>query len=130
MEATSTCPYCGEPVSLWIDEGGGESQDYVEDCSVCCRPWRVRATLGEDGAQVAAVAGEGAGEICGGDEPKARREILGRRGQRAERALQVAGQLARTVEPAVGIEHPGLRDGAIAGRDAREQRDDVVIPDD
>ncbi len=49
MEAEATCPYCGEAVSVWIDEGGGGSQQYVEDCSVCCRPWTVTATIDEDG---------------------------------------------------------------------------------
>jgi endogenous inhibitor of DNA gyrase (YacG/DUF329 family) len=44
------CPYCGEPVELAIDEGGGSPQSYVEDCPVCCRPWQVEATLDpEDG---------------------------------------------------------------------------------
>ena len=43
------CPYCGEPVELLIDTGGGEVQHYVEDCSVCCRPWEVQVTrYGED----------------------------------------------------------------------------------
>jgi hypothetical protein len=36
-----SCPYCGEPVDVLIDEGGGSSQSYVEDCPVCCRPWQV-----------------------------------------------------------------------------------------
>ena len=36
-----TCPYCGEPVEIAIDEGGGAEQSYVEDCPVCCRPWQV-----------------------------------------------------------------------------------------
>ncbi len=36
-----TCPCCGESVDLVIDEGGGSSQSYVEDCPVCCRPWQV-----------------------------------------------------------------------------------------
>jgi hypothetical protein len=38
MELEGTCPYCGEPISVWVDEGGGARQRYVEDCSVCCRP--------------------------------------------------------------------------------------------
>jgi len=33
-----TCPYCGETVSVALDPGGGEEQQYVEDCPVCCRP--------------------------------------------------------------------------------------------
>jgi hypothetical protein len=32
------CPFCGELGSVFLDEGGGEHQIYVEDCSVCCRP--------------------------------------------------------------------------------------------
>ena len=43
-----TCPYCGEPVDVMIDEGGGESQSYVEDCPVCCRPWQVEVTQDHD----------------------------------------------------------------------------------
>jgi hypothetical protein len=30
-------------VDVVIDEGGGSSQSYVEDCPVCCRPWQVEA---------------------------------------------------------------------------------------
>jgi len=36
------CPYCGETVEISLDPGGGAVQDYVEDCQVCCQPWRVR----------------------------------------------------------------------------------------
>ncbi|HEY2510513.1 MAG TPA: CPXCG motif-containing cysteine-rich protein [Polyangiaceae bacterium] len=32
------CPFCGQLGSVAIDEGGGEHQTFVEDCSVCCRP--------------------------------------------------------------------------------------------
>jgi hypothetical protein len=32
------CPFCGELGSVFLDEGGGEHQTYVEDCAVCCRP--------------------------------------------------------------------------------------------
>jgi hypothetical protein len=45
----STCPYCGEPVELSIDEDGGFRQAYVEDCPVCCQPWEVEALLEGDG---------------------------------------------------------------------------------
>jgi hypothetical protein len=37
----ATCPYCGEPVDVYIDEDGGRHQTYVEDCPVCCQPWQV-----------------------------------------------------------------------------------------
>jgi hypothetical protein len=39
------CPYCGESVELLFDPGGGASQEYVEDCEVCCRPWSVRVAF-------------------------------------------------------------------------------------
>ncbi|MGE6659193.1 CPXCG motif-containing cysteine-rich protein [Pseudomonas sp. NPDC077408] len=31
------CPYCGEGVEALLDLSGGDQQ-YIEDCSVCCRP--------------------------------------------------------------------------------------------
>ncbi len=40
------CPYCGEPIELVIDPialavAGTEHMEYIEDCSVCCRPINV-----------------------------------------------------------------------------------------
>ena len=49
MEVTVSCPYCGEGNVIFVDESAGESQEYVEDCQVCCQPWQVRVTLDEDG---------------------------------------------------------------------------------
>src|SRR3989442_4117869 len=42
-EADVTCPHCGETMTITLDPGGGRAQEYVEDCQVCCRPWRGRA---------------------------------------------------------------------------------------
>ena len=42
------CPYCGERVELLIDTSL-ERQEYIEDCSVCCRPMVVTVD-GSDGA--------------------------------------------------------------------------------
>ena len=39
--ADVTCPYCGESVSIAVDAGSGDMQQYVEDCEVCCNPWQV-----------------------------------------------------------------------------------------
>ncbi len=59
MSATVWCPYCGEPTEVAIDPGGGAAQEYVEDCAVCCRPWRVTVAYGADGgASVSAVAAD------------------------------------------------------------------------
>lgn len=45
--ATVACPYCFEPVELYIDPDTTGS--YVEDCAVCCRPWQVRVSRDERG---------------------------------------------------------------------------------
>ena len=53
---TVWCPYCGEPVDLLVDPGGGSKQEYVEDCEVCCRPWQVVLTFAADGTPSADVS--------------------------------------------------------------------------
>jgi hypothetical protein len=48
-ENLQQCPYCGELVDVTADVVGPSAETYVEDCPVCCRPWRVRVTRrGED----------------------------------------------------------------------------------
>ncbi|HTK81020.1 MAG TPA: CPXCG motif-containing cysteine-rich protein [Bacteroidota bacterium] len=32
------CAYCGEQNETMVDPGGGDRQNYIEDCAVCCRP--------------------------------------------------------------------------------------------
>lgn len=44
------CPYCGEASSIALDPGSGASQEYVEDCPVCCQPWTVRVHYDGSGA--------------------------------------------------------------------------------
>jgi hypothetical protein len=55
-EATVACPYCGELVTIGLDPGSGATQEYVEDCQVCCQPWQVRVYYHEDGRAEVAVA--------------------------------------------------------------------------
>lgn len=45
---TIICPYCWEPIEIALDLSV-ESQQQVEDCSVCCRPIVIayRAAEGE-----------------------------------------------------------------------------------
>ncbi len=38
MEATYVCDCCGSANGFFIDPGGGDHQQSVEDCHVCCRP--------------------------------------------------------------------------------------------
>ncbi len=49
-EAEVCCPHCGETGSIALDPGSGATQDYVEDCPVCCQPWRVRVRYLPDGS--------------------------------------------------------------------------------
>lgn len=49
-EAEVTCPHCGETMGIVLDPAGGRAQEYVEDCGVCCRPWRVRLWYDATGA--------------------------------------------------------------------------------
>jgi hypothetical protein len=51
-EGDVTCPHCGESVSIALDPGSGASQEYVEDCPVCCRPWVVHVHYNEGGATI------------------------------------------------------------------------------
>ena len=48
-EGSYTCPSCGESIVIPLDRSGGIEQCYVEDCPVCCQPWRVTVRYGHDG---------------------------------------------------------------------------------
>lgn len=43
-----SCPYCGEVIDTTVDPSGGSAQ-YIEDCSVCCRPIRFDLRISFDG---------------------------------------------------------------------------------
>jgi len=47
-EKESYCPYCGESISLLIDNSI-ENQEYVEDCQVCCSPILISIEIDHDG---------------------------------------------------------------------------------
>ena len=49
-EGEVMCPYCGAANEIALDPDGGAFQTYVEDCQVCCRPWRVVVHYGHDGS--------------------------------------------------------------------------------
>jgi len=48
-EATYICGACGEEIVVPIDVTQGESQEYVEDCPVCCRANVIRVEVNDDG---------------------------------------------------------------------------------
>ena len=49
FEFTSViCPHCWANVEVPVDGAEGV-QEYVEDCSVCCRAMRLRVQVGRNG---------------------------------------------------------------------------------
>ena len=52
-EASYICDACGEEIVIPLDPSAGASQEYVEDCPVCCRANVVHVEFDTDGeAQV------------------------------------------------------------------------------
>ena len=37
-----TCPYCGEQIEIYIEPDVRGT--FVQDCEVCCNPWRVHVS--------------------------------------------------------------------------------------
>ena len=48
-EATYVCDACGEEIVVPLDVSAGESQEYVEDCPVCCRANVIHVEIEENG---------------------------------------------------------------------------------
>ncbi len=55
-EATYLCDGCGEEVVIPIDPSAGATQQFVEDCPVCCQPNVVHVSIDEDTGDVQAYA--------------------------------------------------------------------------
>lgn len=55
LDAEVHCPYCGEPATIAVDPGSGDSQQYVEDCPVCCQPWSVSVSYDSTGGATVTV---------------------------------------------------------------------------
>ena len=52
------CPHCWETIEILVDISAG-AQQYIEDCSVCCRPIALHIRVDESGmAEVSAFAEE------------------------------------------------------------------------
>ncbi len=48
-ETSYTCDACGEEIVIPLDLSAGSSQEYVEDCPVCCRANIIHVEIDEDG---------------------------------------------------------------------------------
>jgi hypothetical protein len=42
-----TCPYCGEEVEIYLEPDVDGT--LVQDCEICCNPWRLRISSDEGG---------------------------------------------------------------------------------
>ncbi len=51
------CPYCWESINILID-CSIETQEYIEDCQVCCRPIVFDVLVDEDGDPSVKVRGD------------------------------------------------------------------------
>lgn len=49
QESAISCPYCGEEITILVDESV-EEQQYIEDCQVCCRPIDIRVIVSASGS--------------------------------------------------------------------------------
>jgi DNA-directed RNA polymerase subunit RPC12/RpoP len=48
-EASYVCDSCGEEIVIPLDLSAGRSQDYIEDCPVCCRANVIHTEIDDDG---------------------------------------------------------------------------------
>lgn len=60
-EAQVICPWCHQPAHIALDPGSGSSQEYMEDCPVCCRAWVVSVKYVTDGTAHVRVEPEDGG---------------------------------------------------------------------
>jgi hypothetical protein len=56
-DATIACPYCGESGEIALDPGSGQTQEYIEDCQVCCQPLQISVRYVADGSADVQVRG-------------------------------------------------------------------------
>lgn len=54
---TVTCPYCGEDVEIYIEPD--VTGVFVQDCEVCCNPWRVQVVRDGDERYVSLSRADG-----------------------------------------------------------------------
>jgi len=48
-DCSYSCPSCGEEIVVPVDLSAGNTQEYIEDCPVCCHPNVIRVEVDDDG---------------------------------------------------------------------------------
>ena len=51
------CPYCGEELEIYVEPD--VTGTFVQDCEVCCNPWRVRVSGRDDDRAVSVRRADG-----------------------------------------------------------------------
>jgi hypothetical protein len=54
---TVTCPYCGEEVEIYLEPDVRGT--LVQDCEVCCNPWRVRVSGSGENRAISVARADG-----------------------------------------------------------------------
>jgi hypothetical protein len=52
-----TCPFCGEHLEIYVEPDVNGS--FVQDCEVCCNPWRVQVSGRDDDRVVQVTRADG-----------------------------------------------------------------------
>jgi hypothetical protein len=52
-----TCPYCGEEVEIYLEPD--VKGHFVQDCEVCCNPWRVHVSRENGGRHLDVARADG-----------------------------------------------------------------------
>jgi hypothetical protein len=52
-----TCPYCGESIEIYVEPDVRGT--FVQDCEVCCQPWRVHVSGRDEAREVQITRADG-----------------------------------------------------------------------
>lgn len=58
IEKFFRCPYCHQKISMLLDVSVEDTQIYIEDCEVCCRP--IQITYAVTNGEITSFTAEGA----------------------------------------------------------------------
>jgi hypothetical protein len=56
-EFTVICPYCGEQLEIYVEPD--VSGTLIQDCEVCCNPWRIRVRGSGEDREVSVARADG-----------------------------------------------------------------------